>query len=93
MLLTVDFHEDFIDVKSIAISTSLSLQSACIDSAEFYTPKPDGFAADGDAALSEKIFDIPMAQIESIVEPDCVAYYVGWESVLMKWTPLVEPAS
>ena len=60
MLLTVDFHEDFIDVEGIAISTMLSLQSACIDSAEFYTPKPDGFAADGDAALSKQILYITM---------------------------------
>jgi hypothetical protein len=41
------------------------------------------FAADGDATLSEEILDIPVAEIEAIVEPDCVAYDIGRESVTL----------
>ena len=39
------------------------------------------FAADGNASLGQKVFDISVAQIESIVEPDCIADDVRWKSV------------
>jgi len=41
----------------------------------------DGFPAYGDASLGQQILDITMAQIESVVEPDCIADDIWWESV------------
>jgi hypothetical protein len=45
-------------VESIAVASVLSLQSACVNGTELDTPKADRFAADGDTALSQEIFDI-----------------------------------
>ena len=53
MLLSIDLYEDFIDVKSIAISSVLSLQAAGINGAEFDAPEADRFAADDDSSFSE----------------------------------------
>ena len=41
MLLAVDFHEDFIDVKRVAIASVLSLQSTGIDRSELDAPEAD----------------------------------------------------
>ena len=81
MLLVVDLYEDFIDVQSVAVSSVLSLQPAGITRSEFYTPETYQFSSDSDASSSQEIFYISMAQIESIVEPDCVGYDLWRESV------------
>jgi len=36
------------------------------------------FATDCDASLGQEIFNITVTQIESKVEPDCVANDIGW---------------
>lgn len=46
-----------------------------------WVPKTDRFTADYDASLREQVFNITMAEIEAIVEPDGVGNDVGWESV------------
>ena len=35
------------------------------------------------APLSQQIFNIPMAKIESVVEPDCILNDFGWKSVML----------
>ena len=81
MLLAIDFDEDFVDEKGVTVAPELSLQSSSIYSAEFDTPEADGFATDSDASLSEQVFNIPVAQIESIVEPDGVTDDIWRKSV------------
>ena len=81
MLLTLDLHEDFVNVEGVAVASMLSLQSAGINGSELVTPEADRFATDGYAALGEKIFNISVAEIESIVEPDSTADDIRWESV------------
>jgi hypothetical protein len=93
VLLVVDFDEDFVEVKGITITSEFLFRSAGVNSTEFDAPEADRFAADSDASLSKEIFDIAVAQIEAIVEPDGVGNDIGWESMVMRWTPLVEPAS
>jgi hypothetical protein len=39
------------------------------------------FPADYDATFSQQIFNISMAETESVVEPDRVTDDVGWEPV------------
>jgi hypothetical protein len=73
MLPPVEFHEYFIDVEGITVALVLSLQSSSVYRSEFDTPQPDGFIADSDASFCQEIFDITVAEIESIVEPNCVA--------------------
>jgi len=65
--LTIDFQEDFIDVKSVAVATMSTLQATGIFGAELDAPEPDRFSADSDTSLSQKIFDITVTQIESEV--------------------------
>ena len=71
VLFAVYFYENFIDIEGVAVASVLSFQSACIDSTEFDAPQADCFAGYSDATFSEQIFNIPMAKIEAIVEPDC----------------------
>lgn len=58
-------------------------QSSGVHGAEFNTPQADGLIADGDAALSQEIFYISMAQIKTIVQPNGVGNDVGRESVAL----------
>jgi hypothetical protein len=81
MLLAVVLHKDFADVECVAVASVLSFQSAGINRPEFDTPETDSFSADSDAPFSEQIFDIAMAEVESIVEPHGVGNDVRWESV------------
>ena len=50
-----------------------ALQSIVVQGPKLDAPQTDGFVTDGYSAFSKKTFNITMAQIESIVEPDCVA--------------------
>ena len=77
----VYLDEDFVDVKDIAVASMLSFQAAGINGAEFDAPQADRFAADGDPSFSQQVFDVAVAQIEAIVEPDGVGNNVWWESV------------
>ena len=52
MLLAVDLDEDFINVKGVAISAMLALQSAGVDGPELDAPEADRFPGDDDPALS-----------------------------------------
>ena len=96
MLFAIDFHEDFIDKESIAVTAMLALQSLRVESTELDAPEPDGLIADCDATLSKEIFYIPVAEIEAIVEPDGIADDIGRESVTLvdiHWLILPSTAS
>jgi hypothetical protein len=82
--------EDFVAVESIAITSVLALQSTCQNGSEFDAPQPDCFSAHDNATLSEEIFDISMAEIEAIAEPDCVGDDIWWEPMaLISVHPLI----
>ena len=78
MLFAVDFYEDLIDVESIAVTPVLSLQSACVNGAKFDAPETDCFSGDSDASFGEEIFNISVAQIEAVVEPESLPHEVLW---------------
>ena len=61
-LLAVDSNEDFIQMPVVAQPSLSSIQSLSIVETELLTPLPDGFIGYDDAALGEKIFDIPETQ-------------------------------
>jgi len=81
MLLSIDLDEDFINVKGVAIAPVLSLQSPGVNGSEFDAPKTDGLASDDDSSFSQEVLDISVAEIEAIVEPDCIANDIWWEPV------------
>jgi hypothetical protein len=72
MVLAIDLHKYFVDVKCITISAMPSFQPPGIYCSEFDTPEANGFTADSNSAFRQEVFDVSMAQIEPIVEPDGV---------------------
>ena len=83
MLFAIDPDKDFINVEGIAEASVLSLQSSGINSSKFDTPETDRFATDGDTSLSEKIFDISMAQVEAVVDPDSIGNDIWRETMAL----------
>lgn len=55
-----------------------ALQTPRVNCAEFDAQEADGLASDDDAAFSEKVFDVSVAEIESIVEPESLPHEVLW---------------
>jgi hypothetical protein len=78
VLLAIDLHEDPVDEQGVAIASVLSFQSSGGNGAVFYTSEANRFAADSDTAFNQDIFDILVAEIETIVEPNCVGNDIGW---------------
>ena len=83
LLLAINPDEDFIDVEGIAVASMAAFQTPRVNCAEFNAPEADGLASDDDAAFSEKVFDVSVAEIESIVEPDGVGNDIWRESVAL----------
>jgi len=81
MLFPTNLHEDLIDIESIAITLVFPLQASGIFGSELDTPEPDCFITDSNSTLGEEIFDISIAEIEPVVQPDCVTDDIWWESV------------
>ena len=81
MLLAIDLHKDFIDVEGVAVASVLALQAAGIYGTELDTPETDLFPGDGDISFRQEIFDVSVARIEAIVQPNCVADDIWRESV------------
>ena len=81
MLLTFDLHEDLVDEEGIAVAPVFSFQASGEEGSEFDTPEPDGFPADNDASLSQEIFDISMAQVKAVVQPESIGNDIWRESV------------
>ena len=78
---TLDRDEDLVQVPSIAEPTLPTLQASRVFRAELETPKPDRLVGNRDAALGEKVFYIPKAETEPVVEPYGVTDDFCWESV------------
>ena len=50
-----------------------AIQSTSVQCTEFDAPQADRFTADSYTSLRQDIFDISIAEIEAIVEPDGIA--------------------
>ena len=68
MLLAIDLHKDFVDEEGVAVSLMISLKSTCGQSTKLDAPRANGLPGDDDAAFFQQIFDIPLAEIEAIVQ-------------------------
>jgi hypothetical protein len=80
-LLAVNSNEDLIQVPVVTQPSLSSLQFPSIIETEFLTPLPDGFIGHDDAALGEKILDIPETQAETMISPDRIADDLGRETI------------
>jgi hypothetical protein len=81
MLLSIDLDEDCVNEEGITLAPVLPLQTPCIFDTEFDTPQPDGFITDGDTSLGQEIFNITIAEIKTVAEPDCVTDDIWRESM------------
>ena len=79
--LTLDRHEDFVQVPRVAQATFSSLELSSVLRTKPPRPLADGLVGDDDPPLSEKIFDVSEAQTESVVESDGVADDLGRQPV------------
>ena len=70
-------------IESIGIASVLSFQAAGIKCYEFDAPEADRFSGYSATPLGEQVFDIAMAEIEPVVEPDGITDDVGWKSVAL----------
>jgi hypothetical protein len=74
-----------IDEEGIAIASVPPFQPAGINGTELDAPKTNRFSADRDASFSEQVFNVAVAQVEAIIEPDSITDDVGWESMALIW--------
>jgi hypothetical protein len=58
-----------------------SFQAPGVQIAKLDTPEANRLSANSDASFSEQIFNISTAQIEAIVQPDCIGDDIWRESV------------
>jgi hypothetical protein len=65
----------------VTAALMLPFQPAGTSRSKLDTPESDRFSADTDAAFSKDIFDIGMAEVEAMVEPERVGNDIRWESV------------
>jgi len=65
----------------IAEATLPTLQATSVLRTKLEAPKPDRFVGNRDAALGEKVFHIPKAETEAVVELDGVADDLGRKSI------------
>ena len=72
MLLTINLQEDLINEECISISLVLLLSTTNIFQTELIAPQTNCLIANGDSTFSQQVFDISMAEIESMIEPNCV---------------------
>jgi hypothetical protein len=79
--LTLDHHEQFVQIPSVAQASLPSPERPGVFDTKLPTPLSDGFVADGDAPLCQKIFHISEAQAESVVEPNGMADNFMRESI------------
>ena len=83
MLPAIDLHEHFIDIEGVSVASMFAFESFRVESTELDTPKPDGFVADCDTPLGKEIFNVSMAEVESVVQPGRIADDIGWEPVTL----------
>jgi hypothetical protein len=79
--LTLDSHEQFVQVPGVAQAPLTSPEIPGVFNTELPTPLADGFVADDDPTLGQKIFYISEAQAEAVVEPDGMTDNFRGESV------------
>ena len=85
---TVDGDEDLAQKPRIAESTMSALQTPCKFGTELRAPPTDCLVRHDGSSFGEYILDIPEAETEFEVEPDCMTDNFAWISV-----PAIEGSS
>ena len=82
LLLAIDLDENLVDAEGIAIAFMLPFQAPGMFGTKRDTPASDSLVANDDASLSQDIFNIAVAQVEAIVEPNPLTDDISRESVI-----------
>ena len=80
-MLAADLHENFINEKRIAETLMSTLQTLGILRSKLVAPQANRFITDDNTSFSQQIFYIPMTEIESMIEPNCILNDVRREPV------------
>ena len=75
--LTLDRHEDFVQVPRVAEATFSPLELPGVLGPEPSAPLTNGLMGHDDPTFCQEIFDISEAQTEAVIEPDRVADDLG----------------
>ena len=81
LLLPLDLHEEFVQVPRVTHAASPPSPRARVLSSERLTPCSNRLVRHGDAPLGQKVFGVPEAQAEPVVQPDRVTDDLGRKSV------------
>ena len=81
MLFALDPNEDLIDEESVSVSLVPPSKSLGVFGPKLDPPQSDRLVADRDPTLGHEIREIVAAQIEAMIEPDCVLDYLRQEAV------------
>ena len=66
----VHLERHFVQVPLVATPRAVSTEFTCQQRAELATPKADGLVTDLDPTLGKQLLDIPVAESETLVQPD-----------------------
>ncbi|MGH1361849.1 MAG: hypothetical protein ACRBC3_24075 [Burkholderiaceae bacterium] len=77
VLLPVDIDKYFIEEERTPESTVTAFQAPGIFRAKLIAPKSDRLVTDSNATLRKQVFDIPMTEVEAIVEPNGMLNNLG----------------
>jgi len=81
MSLATDREEDLVQMPRVATAWATTTAFIGVRLPELQTPLPNGFRADNDPTLGQKLFTITKTEREAEREPDCVADNLGWEAI------------
>jgi hypothetical protein len=85
VLHALDSDEDLIEVPLVPGPWPAMAQAAGKRLAKFLAPAPHGLIGDYDAPLGQKQFDVPQAEAEHVIQPDCVANDLRGEAMAVAW--------
>jgi len=72
LLAAPESDEHLVQISGVTLAAAPEPQPPGVVEPERPAPLPDRLIRDGDPALDQQILDIPKADTESVVEPDCV---------------------
>jgi hypothetical protein len=76
-------NEDFVHGEGVAVAPVLAPQSLRVLQSELIAPEASRFVSDDDSSPGRRSFDIPMGQIEPIMEPGVELDDLGRKSVTL----------
>jgi hypothetical protein len=79
--LTLDCHEEFVQVPDVAQATLSVPEYTGVFGTELSEPLSNGLVGDYDPALCQQILNISEAQAKSMIEPNGMADDIRWKSM------------